>query len=204
MPPRPAPSRGAPFDRFADHVGGAAAEAGRSALGAGVPAEEGLHKRDRRNVLVADLRRTGRDSWTAALVLDPGNAVLADRDNGTGHVPGMVEVEACVQMAMGVVGRDLAPGPALHVFTTSELHAEFASFLFPLPAAIALRADAVQRPRPEVLAADLTATILQSGRAVATMRFTVRAFERGHFDRVERERARAAARGFRPDLLEQP
>ncbi|GAA2157583.1 MULTISPECIES: AfsA-related hotdog domain-containing protein [Glycomyces] len=165
-------------------------------------ADAGLYKRDPRNILIGDLERVDRRRWRAALVVHADNAVLADRDNGTAHLPGMVEVEACSQMAMAVTEAYLLPHGGGYVFTTKRLDIEFAAFVFPLPATVELRADRTGWPRPDVLAADLTATIIQSGLAAATMRFQARVFERAHFDRLEGERAREAARADRTELLE--
>lgn len=162
----------------------------------------GLHKRDPRNVLIADLRETGTFHWRAELVLHPDAAPFADRDNGTGHLPGMVEVEAGVQTAMGVTERFLLPSPGEFVFTTSGLDLAFAAFLFPLPAHVELRADRVGHPAPEILELDATVTIHQSGNEVATMRFYSRAYGRDLFDRLERDRARAAARHAETTTLE--
>ncbi|WP_030156927.1 AfsA-related hotdog domain-containing protein [Glycomyces sp. NRRL B-16210] len=166
------------------------------------PVAAGLHKRDPRNVLIADLRESATFHWRAELVLHPDAAPFADRDNGTGHLPGMVEVEAGVQMAMGVTERYLLPSPGEFVFTTSGLDLAFAAFLFPLPAHVELRADRVGHPAPEILELEATVTIHQSGNEIATMRFRSRAYGRALFDRLERDRARAAARTTETTTLE--
>jgi hypothetical protein len=229
MSTQPVPVVGRPFARFAQQVGGLTAdaalaglrdgtlggadlvpgqgltEADRAALGAVRPrlADAGLYKTDPRNVLIADLVQTEWHHWRADLVLHPANAVLADRDNGTAHVPGMVELEACLQMAMAATERYLLPSQGDYAFTTKDLAIRFSSFLFPLPAAVELRADRADWPHPDVLAADLTAVIVQSGQTVAEMRFQARVFERAHFTSIETARARDAARATRTDLLEQ-
>lgn len=192
------PGQGLTEDEWNAISAAAAAEARREP----VLAEAGLYKRDPRNILIGDLEQVAWRHWRAVLVVHADNAVLADHDNATAHIPGMVEVEACAQMAMAATEQYLVPSSGDHVFTTKRLDIEFTTFLFPLAATVELRADRADWPRPEVLAADFTATIVQAGLTVAVMRFQARVFERGFFDRLESERARDAA-AARPDLLEQ-
>lgn len=157
-------------------------------------ARDGLHKRDERNVLIGDLRRTGDRSWRAELIVHAEDAVLADRDNGTGHVPGMVEIEAGVQMAMGVTERYLLPEQGRFTFVTGEMGIELQTFLFPLRAHVELVAERVEWRRPEVLDLELTAAIVQGGSRVMSVRFQSRAYESRYLESIETDRARNALR----------
>lgn len=167
------------------------------------PVRAGLHKGDPRNVLIADLERTANDRWRATLVIHPESAPLADRDNGNAHVPGMVEIEACLQITMAATERDLLPGPGTYDFISSRLELDFAAFMFPLPAVLELRADRIEQRRPSLLALDATAEIHQGGRRLMTARFHSTAFEHGYLDPLERARALAAlAATTEPTLTE--
>jgi hypothetical protein len=176
-----------------EHAAAAAADVDAEPYRTPRLAAEGLCKRDPRNVLIADLRRTADRLWRADLVVHPEGAPFTDHDNGTGHVPGMVEVEAGLQMAMGVTEGYLLPHPGDFVFVTSGVDIRFPAFLFPLAAAVELRADRTEWPRPDLLEIELTARIIQGTETTMTMRFHSRAYRRDLFDPVETERAAAAA-----------
>jgi hypothetical protein len=168
------------------------------------PVRVGVHQRDPRNVLIADLEPVKERRWRAAVVIHPESAPLADRDNGTAHVPGMVEVEAGLQTAMAVAEQYLLPRPGAFDFTSSRVEIAFETFMFPLPAAVELHADHVAWPSPEVLELDATAEIHQGGRRVMTMRFRSQAFERGLLAGLESERAdEVLPRPTDPTFLEQ-
>lgn len=168
------------------------------------PVRAGVHKRDPRNVLIADLEVVDRRRWRAALWIHPEGAPLADRDAGTAHVPGMVEIEACLQLCMAVTERYLLPPQGDFDFISSRVEVDFDAFLFPLPATVELRADRVAWARPTVLELAATAEIRQGGDRVMALRFKSRAFAHGHLEDLERERARAAfAATTEPTLMEQ-
>lgn len=168
------------------------------------PVRVGVHQRDPRNVLIADLEPVADHRWRAAIVIHPESAPLADRDNGTAHVPGMVEVEVGLQMAMAVAEQYLLPRPGAFDFTSSRVEIAFEAFMFPLQAEVELHADHVAWSSPEVLGLDATARIHQGGRRVMTMRFRSQAFERGLLAGLESERAdEVLSRTTDPTLLEQ-
>lgn len=167
-----------------------------------VPVTAGLHQADPRNVLIADLEPDGDRRWRAALWIHPEAAPLSDRDNGTGHVPGMVEMEACLQAVMAGADRYLAPRPGAFDFTSQRVEIDFDAFMLPLAAAIAVRVDRIDRSRPEALALEATAEVFQAGRRLMAMRFHSRLFDHDHLHDLERRRAQHALAAAEPTMME--
>lgn len=166
------------------------------------PVSAGLHQRDPRNVLIADLEPAGRRRWRAAIVIHPESAPLADREAGTAHVPGMVEIEAGLQLLMAAAERYLLPDPGAYDFVSEHVDIEFKSFMFPLPATVEVQVDSAAWPDPSTLELEATAEIHQGGRPLMTMRFRSSAIEHGVLTGIERERA-AKALSSTTELLEQ-
>jgi hypothetical protein len=95
------------------------------------------HKHRESNVLLADLERTGGDTYAANLRLHAENELLQDHQTGS-HVQGIVIVEAFRQMFISVFeaahGLRMAERTLFVVWDSMDV--TFTSFLFPLPARI--------------------------------------------------------------------
>ncbi|GLZ77830.1 A-factor biosynthesis protein AfsA [Actinorhabdospora filicis] len=147
------------------------------------PVALGVHKTDPANLLVDGLREIEPGEFAAGLHVDPGCGMLADRDNGARHLPGMLEVEACLQLAMAVTALRLGEAWA---FVTGRTSIAFPAFLFPLPAELRL---VVEDDRPAGRGFRdlvLAASIEQGERVVMTMDFRSRAFEPALIREAER------------------
>ncbi|WP_415644516.1 AfsA-related hotdog domain-containing protein [Stackebrandtia soli] len=135
------------------------------------PAWLGTHKQHVHNVLVSDLRPVG-SGYVAALHIHPANIMLADRDTGARHLPGMLEVEACLQMAMATTARYLTPATPSAAFVTSATDIRFRTFLFPLPASLSLTVETRWERDDGRVDLDLSTQIIQGGTVVMSMDFT--------------------------------
>ncbi|MEV0650965.1 AfsA-related hotdog domain-containing protein [Phytomonospora sp. NPDC050363] len=168
-----------------------------------VPATIGTYKDNVANVLVSDLRQSGDKEFTAELVIHPHNVMLIDRDNGARHVAGMLEVEACLQMAMAVTAQYLSPPGSEYAFVTSTTTINFLAFLFPLPATLTLLVNGMGDADGKYLELDLLTTISQSGRPTMTMEFRSRAFDVAVLRATERSQLDRAL-AFGPDETDDP
>jgi len=102
-----------------------------------VPARRELtHKRSAENVLIGEPSPVD-GVWTAPLVLDERNEVLADHITGQ-HVPAVALIEAARQMWTAVTELRYPPdGPSR--FVIEQLRSRFDTFVFPLPATVRYR-----------------------------------------------------------------
>ncbi|AEW98118.1 hypothetical protein SCATT_57470 [Streptantibioticus cattleyicolor NRRL 8057 = DSM 46488] len=152
-----------------------------------------VHKHNPENVLLADLRQLGPQTFTARLRVDGRNELLQDHQTGL-HVQGMVGVEAARQMFLALfeVGyRHHWPSNKYFVVWNS-MEIDFENFLFPLPASITATVLNADLHDPSKLDFHVRIEMQQSGRRVscATINFT--AFEWDRIGAVEQRRAAAA------------
>jgi hypothetical protein len=156
-----------------------------------------VHKHGEHNVLLADLRRTGDDSYVAGIRVHGDNELLLDHQTGE-HVQGMVTVEAARQLFLGVfeVGyRHRWPLGNFYIVWNS-VRLNFASFLFPLPAEIRCTVRELSVDKPErQLDFELELELRQGGKPVASGEVGFSAFPLSKIHAVERRKAQKALTG---------
>lgn len=155
-----------------------------------VAGRDEVHKNRRENVLLADLRKTGENSFKASLRIHGENELLLDHQTAE-HVQGMVMVEATRQMFLGIfeVGyRHRWPLRNYYVVWNS-VRLTFENFLFPLPAEVACTVRESNISDVEKLEFQITVELHQSGRRIACGEIGFTSFEVGRIAPIERRRA---------------
>jgi hypothetical protein len=148
------------------------------------------HKHRPENVLLADLRRSGLQTFRADLRVHAGNELLLDHQTGE-HLQGMVVVEAARQMFLAAFELGYRQRWPLHSFCVSwnSMQMTFESFLFPLPAQIVGELREVDVRSPKRLRFELGFELHQLGRRVAAGEIGFASFEAGRLSAVERRSA---------------
>jgi hypothetical protein len=161
-----------------------------------------VHKHRGSNVLLEDVHAIG-DEFHAGLRVTSDNELLQDHES-TGHVPGIVVVEAARQMILAVMELRYCRGPADDwTMVWDDLDVRFASFLFPLPAEVRCELVDPGRARavPDRVRCAGRVVITQAGREVAAARITCTAFPARRLAAVEHSRGdRALAEISRPAI----
>lgn len=157
-------------------------------------------KRDRANVLLADLRVVGPGSFWADLVVSRDTEMILDHTAERQHVPGMLLMEASCQMLIAATRRFLdqeRPGRRYYAVMKS-FEIEFRRFVFPLPARVEFIVedwDAADE-RPSFVAA---VNIVQAGAICSQARWRYRAFPPDQLFPVEAAQARKAIAAYREE-----
>ncbi|PRY01023.1 AfsA-related hotdog domain-containing protein [Allonocardiopsis opalescens] len=106
------------------------------------------HKHDPRNGMIAPPVRAGEDRFTAELLIDQYNEILADHLTGQ-HIPGIALTEAARQTWTAVTEQFYLDADAPRTrFVLGTITSAFHRFVFPLPATVEYRL--VRRERTAV------------------------------------------------------
>ncbi|OLT22015.1 hypothetical protein BJF78_33525 [Pseudonocardia sp. CNS-139] len=133
------------------------------------------HKHRETNVLLADLERTGEQTYAANLRLHADNELLQDHQTGS-HVQGIVIVEAFRQMFIAVYEAAHGLRAARSAFVVWDtMDVRFTSFLFPLPARLTCTIVESDVTDPARMAFQVRMDVSQCGvqAAYAGIRFAV-------------------------------
>lgn len=129
---------------------------------------QSVHKRDARNVLVADFAQTDGDVFEAALRIHNDNELVDDHQSSL-HIQGMVLIEAARQMFLGVCElhymRHLAGRGYAYLLT--DVSTKFARPAYPLPVQMRLTAHRAETDDAERVWFSVETRFLQAGREVA-------------------------------------
>lgn len=156
------------------------------------------HKHAEQNRLIAGVRRTDSDAFTAELRVHNDNELLLDHQTGQ-HVQGMVAVEAARQMFLAVTDQYFLTPADRRYFVIHSMETEFENFLFPLPAGIDYRITNADTADGTRLSFDAEIAISQGGRRSSLTRVRFTAFEEALIEAKEQRRAdRAVSAATRP------
>ncbi len=161
-----------------------------------------VHKRDARNVLLADLVHDGADTFEASLRLHNDNELVLDHQSGP-HLQGMILVEAARQLLLAVCELEyLRPWPdwTFSILLT-QLDTRFHRPVFPLPLRMQMTAHRADTADVNRMRLDLETRFVQGGREAATSTATASVRPSERFRPMERRTAEvaiAALPGARP------
>lgn len=147
-----------------------------------VPVATGaVHKHDARNVLLADFRFDGAQTFEASLRLHNDNELILDHQSGA-HLQGIVLIEAARQLLLAVCELEyLRSWPDQRfAFLLSQVDVRFDRPVFPLPLRIRATARRAEAENVNRMWFELEAVFTQGDReaAVTTAATAVRPWER--------------------------
>jgi hypothetical protein len=128
-----------------------------------------VHKRDARNVLLADFEYDGADTFEASLRLHNDNELVLDHQSGP-HLQGMILIEAARQLFVAVCELEyLRPWPDRRFsFLLAQVDTRFDRPVFPLPLRMRMTAHRAETADVNRLRFDLETRFVQGGREAAT------------------------------------
>jgi hypothetical protein len=129
---------------------------------------EATHKRHARNIVIGEIKRSGKTCYDSSLLVDDDCAEMADHNSGQ-HLQAMVLIEACRQLLLAIAETFLIEeGERGHkYFVFNSLNINFKTFAFPLPTDLRCRFVSEDR---KLTSASFVAEIdiVQAGVSVST------------------------------------
>jgi hypothetical protein len=141
-------------------------------------ARQSVLKHDQRNVLISSPRRLPDGRYESDLVIPDHSEMMLDHTADQQHVPGMLLIEAAIQMVTATV-TDFVPVIAGQPDPYAVMHGcefKFERFVFPLPATVILQILQTGDVSEDLTPLTADAEFIQSGRVTSSAHIDLHAF----------------------------
>jgi len=145
------------------------------------------------NVVIGDATTDGND-FRAQLLVPNDTEMFRDHTADQQHVPGMLLIEAAIQLITWATSRLTEPLPA-QPSRYAVMHTcafDFRRFVFPLPATLTGSLEPDGEPEAERIPLRSTVTVTQNDRVCSRLAIRLHAFDPAHIFAVEHSQALTA------------